>query len=103
MGARCFFVASLIVSLSVSAAAQTAGSQQSPPASSDEIVVKGQIADPDKKVCKTEAATGSIIPKRVCRPKWQWELMRQRSLALKEQLDRDRRGRQLEREALENK
>ena len=64
------------------------------PIDPEEVVVRGQIPEPDKKVCKTEPSTGSIIPKRVCRPKWQWELMRQRAIAALEQLDRERRARQ---------
>ena len=64
------------------------------PIDPEEVVVRGQIPEPDKKVCKTEPSTGSIIPKRACRPKWQWELMRQRAIAALEQLDRKRRARQ---------
>jgi hypothetical protein len=72
--------------------APAAATQQ--PVDPEEVIVRGKIPDPDKKVCKTEPSTGSIIPRRVCRPKWQWELMRQRAIAALEQLDRERRARQ---------
>ena len=42
-----------------------------------------------KKVCKTQTATGSIMPARTCKTKAEWEQIRQRSLAQLEQLKRD--------------
>ena len=36
-----------------------------------------KISDPDKVVCKNEAAAGSRLPKRVCATKAEWERRRQ--------------------------
>src|SRR5690349_8918017 len=39
----------------------------SAPAAGTNIVVKGEADPTMKKVCKNETATGSVMPKRVCR------------------------------------
>ena len=54
-----------------------------------EVIVQGQIRDDMKKVCKTQTATGSIMPTRTCKTKGEWEQIRQRSLAQLEQLKKD--------------
>ncbi|HXG80591.1 MAG TPA: hypothetical protein VNJ05_02205 [Sphingomicrobium sp.] len=64
--------------------AQDAG--QAKPQSSETIVVTGKIPDANKKVCKTEAATGSIIPKRICRTKGEWAEITARSIATVERM-----------------
>ena len=69
----------------------------------DDIVVTGKIPDADKKMCKTEAATGSIIPKRICRTKGEWEAMRARSLANLERLKKEEQERQHTTESRRNR
>lgn len=54
-----------------------------------EVIVQGKIRDDMKKVCKTQTATGSIMPARTCKTKGEWEQIRQRSLAQLEQVKRD--------------
>jgi hypothetical protein len=43
----------------------------------------------DKTICKTSTETGSILPKRVCRPASEWESARQRSLEQLERIEKE--------------
>jgi hypothetical protein len=38
-----------------------------------------QTAAPEKKICKRDVATGSVMPKRVCRTRAEWDAMTERS------------------------
>ena len=67
-----------------SLAAQTPTGVETP-----EVVVEGKLRDDLKRVCKTQTATGSIMPTRTCKTKGEWEQIRQRSLAQLEQLKKD--------------
>lgn len=75
------------------AAPAIAQSNEKAPTEPGDIVVTGKIRDADKKVCKTQVATGSIMPKRTCRPKGEWEEIRTRSLARLERLKEEERTR----------
>lgn len=96
-------VAALAVILAAPAVAddQNVGTAKVDPPS--DIVVTGQIPDADKRVCKTEVATGSIIPKRTCRSKGEWEDIRARSLARLERLKKEEEERQHTTENLRNR
>jgi hypothetical protein len=54
----------------------------------DAITVTGKLPDGQKKVCQTTAQTGSILIKRVCKTKQEWEDIRVRSLAALERMKR---------------
>ena len=69
----------------------------------EDVVVTGKIPDADKKVCTTEASTGSIIPKRTCRTKGEWEAMRARSLANLERMKADQNARKHTQDSVENR
>ena len=69
----------------------------------EDIVVTGEIPDADKRVCKTQTATGSIIPKRTCRTKGEWEEMRARSLARLERMKKEEQERQFTSESRRNR
>jgi hypothetical protein len=55
----------------------------------EDVVVTGKIPDADKKVCKTDVVTGSIMPKRICRTKGEWAAIRERGLARLERMKRE--------------
>lgn len=76
--------------------------QAAPPEPSEEIVVKGEIPDANKRVCKLAGTTGSIIPKRECRSKGEWEEIRARSIATFERMKADQQQRRHLKEMLEN-
>ena len=67
---------------------------QTPAVQTPDVVVEGKLRDDQKKVCKTQTATGSIMPTRTCKTKAEWETIRQRSLA---QLDEIRKEQDRER------
>jgi len=71
-------------------APQAADSQDKNP-----IVVTGEKPTRDKKVCKRETTTGSIMPKNTCRTVAEWDEMTQQSLVAKEKWDQERRARDL--------
>jgi hypothetical protein len=77
--------------------------QAVPKEAPSDIVVTGKIPDADKRVCKQTGATGSIIPKRECRTKGEWEDIRQRSIAALERLKADQQQRRNTKDALENR
>jgi hypothetical protein len=56
-----------------------------------------------KRICKTSVPTGSIIPKRVCRSKEQWEEIRARDIAALELMKKDQETARFVRESLENR
>jgi hypothetical protein len=58
-----------------------AGPGVSLPPAPDDVTVTGKRADRDKLVCKSDVATGSIIPTQTCKTKGEWEEIRQRGLA----------------------
>jgi hypothetical protein len=97
---RLLVLVTLSLSLIVPAAAQTTAAPQPPP--SGDIVVKGQIPDADKSVCKMTGATGSIIPKRECRTKGDWENIRARSIANLERMKAERESDRHTKANLEN-
>jgi hypothetical protein len=73
-----------VVLLSLGMAAPAVAQQPAPatPAPPDQgVVVTGELPDAQKRVCKSSAPTGSIIERRVCRTKAQWEELRRQSLA----------------------
>ena len=50
------------------------------PRGPDDVTVTGKRPDRDKLVCKSDVATGSIIPTQTCKTKGEWEEIRQRGL-----------------------
>lgn len=66
--------------------AQTAAPAAAAPATPETITVTGKLPDGHKRVCETSAQTGSILIKRVCRTKQEWEDIRIRSLAALERI-----------------
>ena len=92
----------IILAFSVPALAQ-----QAPPAGAaapegQEIVVEGELPDAKKRVCKSSVATGSIMSKRVCRTKGEWEEIRERSIAAAERMKAEARAREHVRATREN-
>jgi hypothetical protein len=79
----------------VHAAAVGQSAPQGQPASPEgrEIVVKGELPDAKKRVCKSSVATGSILSKKVCRTKEEWEYIRERSIASAERMKAEARAR----------
>ena len=69
---------------------------------SPDIVVEGRVREDLKRVCKQTTATGSIIPLRTCKTKSEWEEIRQRSIALLNQWERDRVQDRFTRTSIEN-
>lgn len=70
---------------STAAAAQKSAAPRPP-----DVIVEGRISEAQKRVCKQTTVTGSILPVRTCKTKAEWEQIRERSMAQKEQLFRDR-------------
>lgn len=83
-----------VVSAFVAALPVTHAAAQTPTVQTPDVVVEGKIQDDQKKVCKTQTSTGSIMPTRTCKTKAEWETIRQRSLA---QLDQVRKEQDRER------
>ena len=82
------------VAVSPSAAiAQTAPGAGATAPTARDITVVGDKAK-SKKVCKSSTATGSIMQKRECRLKSEWDEINQRSLATLAQIKDERRRRQ---------
>ena len=48
---------------------------------------EAQTPAPEKKICKDEPGTGSILPKRVCRTKAEWQAITRQS---REEISRSR-------------
>ena len=69
--------AGLVFALDGALNAQTSALSTAP----DPITVTGKLPDGQKKVCHTDAQTGSILVKRVCKTKQEWEDIRVRSVA----------------------
>ena len=63
-----------------------------------EIVVEGDVPKERRRVCETRVATGSIMPRRVCRTVAQAEAEREASLEAMEQINREREARTLTQE-----
>jgi hypothetical protein len=61
----------------------------SPTPAPGDVTVTGQRPDRDKMVCKSDVATGSIIPTQTCKTKGEWEEIRQRGLAKLETMRKD--------------
>jgi hypothetical protein len=57
--------------LTLIASAFFVGAQAGAPAAPTAVPAAGPIKE--KKVCRSEIATGSILPKRVCRTQKQWD------------------------------
>ena len=93
-------VLTLAFAANVQAHAMLQAAPKEPPG---DIVVTGKIPDADKRVCKQTGATGSIIPKRECRTKGEWEDIRQRSIAAIDRLKADQQQRRNTKDALENR
>ena len=70
----------------------------------EEIIVTGEKpeAEPDKKVCRRQVPTGSIMPKITCRTVSEWEDVTAKSIADVERLRADRRIRQHVQDSREN-
>ena len=66
------------------------------------ITLTGKIPDADKRVCRTDVTTGSIIPKRTCRTKGEWEAIRARSIAAAERMKSEQDRRRHTQESVEN-
>ena len=75
------FGAVLMVGLSGAVHAQTAAPPTAASPAPETITVTGKLPDGKKRVCQTSAQTGSILIKRVCRTKQEWEDIRVRSIA----------------------
>ena len=69
--------------------ATVAGPGATPPSAPDDVTVTGKRPDRDKIVCKSDVATGSIIPTQTCMTKSEWEEVRQRGLARLETMRSD--------------
>ena len=97
----------LIVALASSAAgAQTGGSAPEaasspatgPATTADDdepIVVEGEVPRERRRVCENRVATGSIMPRRVCRTVAEAEAEREASLEAMERISREREARTL--------
>ena len=84
----------IIAGFGAAASAQAARSKAAPAATgTDPIVVTGELPDAKERVCKKSVATGSIMPKRECRSRAEWEEIRQRSIA---QVERHKKEREAE-------
>ena len=68
--------------------AQTAAPSTVTAPAPETITVTGKLPDGHKRVCQTSAQTGSILIKRVCKTKQEWEDIRVRSLATVERIKR---------------
>jgi len=90
----------LAFSTNAQAHAMVQAAPQEPPG---DVVVTGKIPDANKRVCKQTGATGSIIPKRECRTKGEWEELRQRSIAALERLKADQQSDRHTKAMLENR
>ena len=75
---------------------------QTTPAGPPDVIVEGQVPEAKKRVCKQTTSTGSIIPTRTCKTKAEWEEIRERSIALLEQLKDQQEREQYLRELLGN-
>lgn len=74
-------------------AAQTASEPAADPVADDdrdEIVVEGEVPKENRKVCRMQVTTGSIMPKRVCRTQAQIEAEERAAQAAIEATNRDR-------------
>jgi hypothetical protein len=69
--------------------ATVAGPGASPTSAPGDVTVTGQRPDRDRIVCKSDVATGSIIPTQTCKTKGEWEEIRQRDLARLETMKND--------------
>jgi hypothetical protein len=69
--------------------ATVAGPGASPTSAPGDVTVTGQRPDRDRIVCKSDVATGSIIPTQTCKTKGEWEELRQRGLAKLETMRKD--------------
>jgi hypothetical protein len=69
--------------------------QSATAAPQEEIVVKGEVPDADKRVCKSSVSTGSIMPKKVCKTKGEWEEIRERSLIALDKSKREKVARDM--------
>lgn len=105
-----------LMALAIAIALPEAASAQStaaPPAPADPAVTQPapsetapepkRIVVTGKRVCKSSVPTGSIIPKRVCKSKAEWEAIRARSVAALEAMRKDQETARNVREALENR
>lgn len=84
--------------LAVMAVIQGQSSEVEMPAKAEapqDIVVTGEKNERDRKVCKNETPTGSIMQKRTCRTVAEWEEAAQKSLVFKEKMDQERRARDM--------
>lgn len=97
-----WLIAALLVACPASIVAQTPAPDAPKPESQETIVVKGKIPDADKRVCKTDVTTGSIIPKRTCRTKGEWEAIRLRSIAAAERMKTEQARRRHTQDSVEN-
>src|SRR5690349_9568670 len=52
------------------------------------IIVNGEPAPEDKKVCRSFVPTGSVMPQRTCKTQAQWEDERQAGLTLRDSLQK---------------
>ena len=82
------FGAGLMIALSGALHAQTAAPSTVTSPAPETITVTGKLPDGKKRVCQTTSQTGSIMIKRVCRTKQEWEDIRVRSLATLERIKR---------------
>ena len=92
------YAALALLFASVPSAAQDAAPAAEPPPPADAgppLVVDGQK---DKKICRSERSTGSIMPRRVCRTQSQVAREREESLRALEAAQRLRAGQDLTRE-----
>jgi hypothetical protein len=80
--------AGLVLVLGSPLQAQTAAPPPAAAPAPETITVTGKLPDGHKRVCQTSAQTGSILIKRVCKTKQEWEDIRLRSIAALERIKR---------------
>lgn len=97
-----WLIAALFAACPASISAQSTAPDAPKPESQETIVVTGKIPDADKRVCRTDVTTGSIIPKRTCRTKGEWEAIRARSIAAAERMKSEQDRRRHTQESVEN-
>ena len=97
-----WLIAALFLACPAPLAAQSPAPDAPKPEPQETIVVTGKIPDADKRVCRTDVTTGSIIPKRTCRTKGEWEAIRLRSIAAAERMKAEQDRRRHTQESVEN-
>lgn len=66
-------VVALLLAFSVSAVSAQSAAASAPAAQAKAQAAGANESDPERQVCKTERAVGSLIPSRVCKTAAQWK------------------------------